>query len=63
MWARETQRAVWLHRDEKLVTLAEVQLLAELSRKDQAPAVSELNVKGFGVGHVTSIPRVRWFPA
>jgi hypothetical protein len=62
MRARETQRAVWLHRDEKLVTLAEVQLLADFGRKDQPPAVPELNAKSFGVGHLTNIPHVQMIP-
>lgn len=31
-------------------------MLADLGRKDQASAVSELNVKSFGMGHRTGIP-------
>lgn len=50
-WARKTQRAVWLHRDKKLVAFAEAQLLADLGGKHQASAVPELNAKRFGVGH------------
>ena len=50
-WASETQRTICLYRDEKVVPLAEAQLLPELGWKDQASPVSELNVKRFTVGH------------
>ena len=53
--ACQAQGAVGLHRHEKVVALAEGQSLADLGRKDQPAAVSELNREGFGPGHGRSL--------
>jgi hypothetical protein len=49
--AHQTKRAVGLRCDKKLVTLAEVQPLPDLSRKDDAPPVSKSYAKRLSLDH------------
>jgi hypothetical protein len=51
-----------LHRDQKLITLAEVQLLTDLGGKNEASTVSELDLKCLDVGHALSQPQIRPVP-
>jgi hypothetical protein len=51
-----------LHRDQELITLAEVQLLAELSRKNQATTVAELDRERVGTGHPKNMPHTYEIP-
>jgi len=62
MGAHQPKRTVRLHRDKKLVTLAEVQPLADLGRKNQASPVSKLDAKRLRVEHRISVPQTLSLP-
>jgi hypothetical protein len=51
-----------LHRDKELITLAEAQPLADLSRKNQATSVPELDGESVEMGHAKNIPHSREIP-
>jgi len=55
--AHQTKRTVRLHRDKELITLAQIQSLAELSGKNQASPVSKLDAKRLRVDHALSVPQ------
>jgi hypothetical protein len=57
--AREAKRGVRLDRDNKLITLAEVQALADLGGKNDPTAASEMNPERLGVGHPSNMPHIR----
>ena len=61
-WPREAKRAAGQHRNEKLITLAEVQPLADLGGKNQPTAVAEVNRKRVCLGHVNNLPHRAQFP-
>jgi hypothetical protein len=49
--AHQTNRAVGLRCDKKLIALAEVKPLADLSRKDDPPPVSKSHANRLSVDH------------
>jgi len=55
-WARQAKRAAGQHRNEELITLAEVQPLADLGGKNQPTGTSEMNREL--IGHVSGISHV-----
>ncbi len=60
--AHQPKRTVRLHCDKKLITLAEVQQLADLGRKNQATPVSKLDAKRLSVDHPISVPQLLSIP-
>jgi len=60
--AHQPKRTVRLHCDKKLITLAEVQQLADLGRKNQASPVSKLDAKRLSVDHRISVPQLLSLP-
>lgn len=58
----QAKRAVRLHRDKKLVTVAEVQPLADHSRKEDAPPVSNLDARRLRVDLGNGVPQIHWDP-
>jgi hypothetical protein len=51
-----------LHHDQELIALAEVQPLADLSRKNQATPVSELDRESVEMAHADNIPHTYAIP-
>ena len=59
MGTEKAKRAVRLKRDMKLISRVEVQPLADLSGKNQAPAVTEMNPELVATAHLSGIPHIR----
>jgi hypothetical protein len=57
--ARQANRAARMHRDEELITVAEVQSFADLRRKNESTASSEVNPECIGVSHPIGISHIR----
>jgi len=60
--AHQPKRTIRLHGDKQLITLAEVQPLADLGRKNQASPVSKLDAKRLTVDHPMSVPQLLSIP-